>query len=402
MSHLRQAQESQQSLSLKTTLQRTSSSQTLSPPSSPGADLPSLKQTPARPTPVRHSLFTRNRPTNSPFNTQSHLPTPASMLPTPHKTPRKRDTAAMESTARILNFNPVNNQSVMPSPRRRAKSRLTLDEDDVVDDNIAVYTDVQDRVPTNDDSEDNPFVGPRKSKPRTRARAQTAPSSSSYHAMDDEDDANDKGILYVFRGKKIFRRFEKKNDEQNDSDTSNRSNESLKRKAGAAATRPLTRSSFKPRLLWPGTNNDNDADEEEALTDIEDDKVLSASASTSFGAVAMPAVPTITPAKKAAGFPATPPSSHRQNRSGAHLFADTKQDDIDDGPTSPAATPKAPKSGHPTAFTAWLRTKAAEDKVAKEKAAKDKATRGEKRHRTSLSESELPPKRNRSAFLGRR
>ncbi|KAH0090681.1 hypothetical protein KCU96_g7927, partial [Aureobasidium melanogenum] len=110
---------SQSSSSRKSTLQHTTSSQTLSPPSSPAAEPSRPQQTPARPTPVRQC--TRNRPTNTPninslfdvFAPQPQLPTPSSMLPTPKMTPRKCDSSAMQSTARILNFKPVTTQPAM-------------------------------------------------------------------------------------------------------------------------------------------------------------------------------------------------------------------------------------------------------------------------------------------------
>jgi hypothetical protein len=127
------------------------------------------------------------------------------MLPTPNKSPHKRDPNAMNTTARILNFKPAPIQSTMPTPRKKTKSRLTLDDEDAVHEDVQIFTDIQDRVPTVDQTEDNPFIGARKTRARTRA--QTAPSSSTDVDMDDARADDDKGILYVFRGKKIFRRF---------------------------------------------------------------------------------------------------------------------------------------------------------------------------------------------------
>ncbi|KAI4720182.1 hypothetical protein E4T48_03595 [Aureobasidium sp. EXF-10727] len=380
---------SHSSSSRKSTLQRTSSTQTLSPPSSPAAERQEPQQTPARPTPVRQSLFTRNRPANTPninslfdvFAPQPQLPTPASMLPTPNKTPYKRDPNAMQTTARILNFKPASTQSVMSTPRKKAKSRLTLDDDDAVYDEVKVFTDIQDRVPTVDQTEDNPFIGPRKTRARTRA--QTAPSSSLDVDMDDDHADDDKGILYVFRGKKVFRRFEKSADEPADSDASTGSNNSLKRQAGASASRPLTRSSLKPRLLWPSANSDGDADEE-ALTDIDEDNIPSVD-SAPFGAFFQP---TKTPSKKAAAHPATPPSSHRQTRSAAQqvaIFADP-HNELNRALASPSVTPMPQKIVSGPLFAGWPRSKNAEEKAA----------RGEKRHRSTMSEPEMPNKRTRS------
>jgi hypothetical protein len=373
--------------SRKSTLERSSSTYTLSPPASPGADQFESQQTPARPTPARQSLFTRNRPTNTPnintlfdvFAPSAGLPTPASMLPTPNKSPPKRDATAMQTTARILNFKPAS--TIMPTPRKKTKSRLTLDPDDAVHEEVEIFTDIQDRIPTVDQTEDNPFIGARKTRARTRA--QTAPSSKADFDMDDAHSDNEKGMLYVFRGKKIFRRFEKSANESADSDTSTGSNNSLKRQAGVSASRPLTRSHFKPRLLWPTANSDGDADEE-ALTDIDEDNIPEAE-STLFAPVAQP---TKTPAKKAVFHPATPPSSHRNTRSAAQqiaIFADP-HNELNRALASPSTTPMAQKPTSGPLFAGWPRSKNAEEKAA----------RGEKRHRTTMSEPDLPAKRARS------
>ncbi|KEQ73012.1 hypothetical protein M436DRAFT_46972 [Aureobasidium namibiae CBS 147.97] len=384
--------ESTSSSSRKSTLQRSSSTYTLSPPASPAVDRLEPQQTPARPTPVRQSLFTRNRPTNTPnpnttlfdfFAPQAQLPTPASMLPTPNKSPFKRDSNAMQSTARILNFKP---QSTMPTPRKKAKSRLTLDDDDAVHEEVQVFTDIQDRIPTVDRTEDNPFIGPRKTRARTRA--QTAPSSSTDADMEDDNADDDKGILYVFRGKKIFRRFEKAADEHVDSDASSSSIDSLKRKAGVSASRPLTRSSFKPRLLWPSANSDGDADEEEALTDIDEDNV-SAAEPTLFAPVAQ--TDKTPSSKKVVAHPATPPSSHRNTRSAAQqiaIFADP-HNELNRAIASPSTTPMPQKPSSGPLFAGWPRSKTAEEKAA----------RGEKRPRTNMSEPDLPAKRARSTLF---
>ena len=81
------------------------------------------------------------------------------------------------------------------------------------------------------------------------------------------------------RGKKIFRPFEDCDEDQPSSagtDVSGMPEQHLlKRKAGAVAQRPLTRSAIKPRLLFPSAEQllereqgEDDVDEE-AVTDIE-------------------------------------------------------------------------------------------------------------------------------------
>jgi len=107
-------------------------------------------------------------------------------------------------TARILNFQPESVQHVMPTPRNQRKSRLTLfDEDAPQPDKISVFTDAQDRVPDLDESDDNPFVGPRKKTVKTAPRSTRAKALSPAHHDEDEDAAmeeavrNQKGLIYV-------------------------------------------------------------------------------------------------------------------------------------------------------------------------------------------------------------
>ncbi|THY12574.1 hypothetical protein D6D02_05108 [Aureobasidium pullulans] len=376
--------------SQKTTLSRTESSHTLSPPSSPAVHLPTHQQTPARLTPARQSLFTRNRPANTNnnntlfdvFPTHSSFPTPVSMAATPHKTPRKLDAAALKSTARILNFKPTTTKAPMIA-RKKAKSRLTLDEDDVHED-VNIFTDVQDRVPAIDTTEDNPFVGP-----RCTTRASTAPPSS----MDvDMDDAHTKkmGMFYVFRGKKIWRTYDDKNGEDAaDSDASTGFNDSLKRQAGAAASRPLTRTKFVPRLLFPPAASDNDADEE-AMTDIEEE-IKPIPTPALFGATVQAKK---TPSKRVGAHPATPPSSHRQLRSAAEQISvfEGPHHDLNHVLASPSATPMPKRVASPPLFAGWSRAKDADEKA-------PRGPRGEKRHRVTMSEPDVPAKRARNSLF---
>ncbi|THX70897.1 hypothetical protein D6D04_09733 [Aureobasidium pullulans] len=376
--------------SQKSTLSRTESSHTLSPPSSPAVHLPTHQQTPARLTPARQSLFTRNRPANTNnnntlfdvFPTHSSFPTPVSMAATPHKTPRKLDAAALKSTARILNFKPTTTKAPMIA-RKKAKSRLTLDEDDVHED-VNIFTDVQDRVPAIDTTEDNPFVGP-----RCTTRASTAPPSS----MDvDMDDAHTKkmGMFYVFRGKKIWRTYDDKNGEDAaDSDASTGSNDSLKRQAGAAASRPLTRTKFVPRLLFPPAASDNDADEE-AMTDIEEE-IKPIPTPALFGAAVQAKK---TPSKRVGAHPATPPSSHRQLRSAAEQISvfEGPHHDLNHVLASPSATPMPKRVASPPLFAGWSRAKDADEKA-------PRGPRGEKRHRVTMSEPDVPAKRARNSLF---
>ena len=114
------------------------------------------------------------------------------------------------------------------------------------------------------------------------------------------------------RGRKIFRKF---NDgpPSTSSDDAHLSEQETRRRAGADVHRPFTRSSIKPRLLFPNENQGRErelaADEadEEALTDIE--VPVPSPAGKRRGKVDE----AITPVKQ--NFrPATPPSTERVKR----------------------------------------------------------------------------------------
>lgn len=86
---------------------------------------------------------------------------------------------------------------------------------------------------------------------------------------------DDEGLIYVFRGRKIFRRFADSVAEGNGQEMHSMSDQSarIRHMAGSAAHRPITRSSLKPRLLFASPQGGQIADEvdEEADTDIEDE-----------------------------------------------------------------------------------------------------------------------------------
>ncbi|KAI9792809.1 MAG: hypothetical protein M1816_001541 [Peltula sp. TS41687] len=203
------------------------------------------------------------------------------MLPTPAKTPRKRPQEpahALRSTARVL-F-PARDEI---TGKRRGGRRL----DDSMngangDDPIEIYTDSKDRIPTLDISEDNPFWdhGNQEGGQSTglnggvKRKATVAKNEEIEKAVKRRDD----GIVYVFRGKKIFRKFDEEEDEED-----NGSVEAGDILNGHARTRPFTRSSIAPRLLFPteeqrrereqrAQRGDDEVDvDEEAITDIDEE-----------------------------------------------------------------------------------------------------------------------------------
>ncbi|KAF2863818.1 hypothetical protein K470DRAFT_254704 [Piedraia hortae CBS 480.64] len=172
-------------------------------------------------------------------------------LLTPDKTPLKRSEKAVGSPARVLTFQPVSPDDSMPMPRKQRKRGEmvnVLDPGGKSSGGFSIYTDVQDRQPELDLSEDNPFIGP-----LTKVR-------KSEEQLMVEAAERDEGIMFMFRGKKVFRRFAQEGE-------TTTAPAGLERQIGGASQRPLTRSSVKPRLLFAKKKNSDD--DEEALTDIE-------------------------------------------------------------------------------------------------------------------------------------
>lgn len=193
------------------------------------------------------------------------------------------------------------------------------------------------------------------------------------------------------RGKKIFRRFEEEEDEEEEAGgddaapfdlSATPSQHRLKRQAGAAAQRPLTRSAIKPRLLFPSEEQrlerervgrrEDDVDEE-AVTDIE----MLTNAETSPTEAKGPG-DVVTPVED--HFQATtPPPSTNRNRNRATRARGNKRSARDSSPTQlpisgeeddgeliSSAAAADDSSPHPIggerktrrSFESWQRTKA--------------------------------------------
>ncbi|KAH7088054.1 hypothetical protein FB567DRAFT_627845 [Paraphoma chrysanthemicola] len=212
------------------------------------------------------------------------------MLPTPASAPRKRalqTEASLSTTARVLfPQRHATIDEVVPTPRkaRKTKNLFSLESFEQnahgeSSEKIQIFTDSKERIPTRDDEEDNPFV-----TKKGKGRARAIPQKSKKHdarteAMSDAVD-RDEGMVYLFRGKKVFRKFHD-GPPSNASATSHNDEELpvdervLQRQIGPDARRPLTRSSIKPRLLFQeeikerNRQNGHDEDDEEADTEIE-------------------------------------------------------------------------------------------------------------------------------------
>lgn len=341
------------------------------------------------------------------------------------KTPRKRaapNQAQLSATARVLFQNrPATVEEAMPSPRKPRKSRkhtaFTLEsfaqecEEEASSSKIEIYTDSKDRVPEVDNDDSNPFI----TRKGTAKKQQSAANAdflkrrkhdSHYEEME-EKAKNGEGMVYVLyvsltsryilkqmtndhhsRGKKVFRRFDTPANETSGSETETVFTDmDLRRKAGGAARRPFTRSTVKPRLLFPNEEQRrqleeraNDAeDDEEAVTDIEgpDGTIISGKDRLHPNGTEEKRV--VTPVKQLFR-PATPPSTGHATRSS------TKKHALDASPSGPPhdlpqvdvekeaeVTPSASSSfsqqpsKKASPFDMWQRTKPAGGRVVSKK-----------------------------------
>ncbi|KAI9836335.1 MAG: hypothetical protein M1837_003403 [Sclerophora amabilis] len=330
------------------------------------------------------------------------------MLPTPVKTPRKRPDKSHPGpnpTARVLfQDRPGNVEEAMPSPKKQSRKHTALslgsfaeEVDEMDGDQIQIFTDSKERVPELDESVDNPFYNRggeveqrQPSTKRSNKRRKTRRSESEDELMKRDD-----GMVYVFRGKKIFRKFDdsEASDDplaEHDSDQESEIASHLEAsKSDRPHHRPMTRSSIKPRLLFPSADQkqprhqrrdpskqankakeaieaieESDVDEsneEEALTDIDelaqplstDGNHNEDSTMVDAADVLLPVSP-VTPADQ--NFTTTsPPATIR------HTRATAKKATVE-SPSSATEleklTPPMPKRGKKSSpFDGWQRTK---------------------------------------------
>ncbi|KAF1920743.1 hypothetical protein BDU57DRAFT_439779 [Ampelomyces quisqualis] len=263
---------------------------TLSPPSSPVTS-PQHRS----PRTMRRAHFEAGPPDSE---SDRPAPTPArrfpstmtqGMLPTPSETPRKRplqSEASLKSTARVLfPSRPATIDEVVPTPRKSRKSKNLYGLESFTNaseessQKIQIFTDSKERIPEHDDEEDNPFVV-KKGKGKARATPQKSKKLDARSQRMQEATARDEGIVYLFRGRKILRKFQDapRSDGEHVSEDGEPlpvEERMLHRQVGHEAHRPLTRSAMKPRLLFQeeikerNRQNGQDDDDEEAETEIE-------------------------------------------------------------------------------------------------------------------------------------
>ncbi|KAI9704478.1 MAG: hypothetical protein M1820_005552 [Bogoriella megaspora] len=357
------------------------SSQTYSPPSSPASPQSNLK----RPIPHTEDATDGSRSRNgvslgtkaSSLLRSSHADAAAS-LPTPSKTPRKKpgpSQAALSSTSRILFSNrPASLADTMPTPRKgryRKPNGYGLDgsvEDGDADasDNIEVYTDSKERVPVKDKDSDNPFVTSPEDDSQARRRREPTKIRKNLSASEkrmEQAAENGEGLIYVFRGKRVFRKF----DDGPSSSVGERSHAAgaeLRRVAGTAAQKPLTRANVKPRLLFQRDEQQHNTEDEEAVTDI-DERIIQSNASADKKGdsieVEKEEQELVTPVKQNFG-PATPPSTGRATRSQGKIQTGplpeaAEPDEVNEDDQDPAPTSATVRRKRASPFDQWARTK---------------------------------------------
>ncbi|KHN99119.1 uncharacterized protein MAM_02817 [Metarhizium album ARSEF 1941] len=258
------------------------------------------------------------------------------MLPTPSKTPQKppneKTAATIQSFARNL-FSSA--EEVVPSPRRRRSKKysgvtmesFTAEEEE---DPITIFTDSKDRIPEKDNSEANPFYGNSVAEPSKRQSRQRGVSIPGEGIQSiDEAARREDGIVYVFRGKKFFRKFSEPDHAEEIIASGDDSESRL--------SRPLTRASVKPRLLFP-TSKTTTEEDEEALTDVEEVNMIDEQDPQTPKKAHLISAKTPEAPKYA---PVSPPDTKRTTRSTNKL----------------ADTPLKGTTGRKSPFDSWPRTK---------------------------------------------
>ena len=144
---------------------------------------------------------------------QSGVVIGASMLPTPAKTPRKKQVQPAAGLSRVLfPVRPDTVDEAMPTPRKNKRTKrhvgFSLDssmEDDAGSDGgIKIYTDSKDTVPELDQSEDNPFIDhpPKRELPKELRKAKAGKKAKAQPKTIDKQQIeeafnHEEGMVYV-------------------------------------------------------------------------------------------------------------------------------------------------------------------------------------------------------------
>ncbi|KAK4249519.1 hypothetical protein C7999DRAFT_39350 [Corynascus novoguineensis] len=302
----------------------------------------------------------------------------AGMLITPAKTPQKppneKVKAKVKSVARNLFHS--DEEEVMASPRKtRTQTHNNPDSfysGEPAETSFEIFTDSHERIPEIDNSSDNPFYVSQNTAPpeppRRRSKRNTVSIPGEGKVSIDEAVRREDGMLIVFRGKKQFRKFTDM-DEPSNREGLDEGEGGLESAVESPTKRHFTRSSIKPRLLFPMENSDEPAvpnEDEEAATDIEDHVLagLEADKLETPGdmideAPATPAAPRYAPA--------SPPTTTRTTRFGSKKSAE------------PTPKPKPPAKRSP--FDSWRRVKGCSQTTGHKRSGDDLSTTAPKRSR---------------------
>lgn len=138
-----------------------------------------------------------------------------SMLPTPVKTPKKKQVqhASLNAASRALFID--RNEDPMPTPRKYRKGKRSIGfslyssqedgEDTAAGSKIPIFTDSKDKVPELDPSEDNPFlikpkqmvIPPEPSKGRGLKKKSGAGKTEQTSKQIEEAFQREEGMVYV-------------------------------------------------------------------------------------------------------------------------------------------------------------------------------------------------------------
>ena len=131
------------------------------------------------------------------------------MLPTPAKTPRKKQVQNKTGVGRVLfPVHPESVEDAMPTPRKNKRNKrhvgFSLDSDAESEGGIQIFTDSQDKVPELDLSEENPFIDhplkqdpPEVSRKAKSSKKRKAESESISKDTIKETFDHERGMVYV-------------------------------------------------------------------------------------------------------------------------------------------------------------------------------------------------------------
>ncbi|OIW25163.1 hypothetical protein CONLIGDRAFT_656860 [Coniochaeta ligniaria NRRL 30616] len=291
--------------------------------------------------------------------------TGAGLLPTPAKTPQKTPSPKTKANINAVRRNLFHQDEadVVPTPKRTRGKKHVLDSfaDNDDDESFPIFTDSRERIPEVDPNEDNPFYCPTNAAvpeaPRRRSKRQHVTIPGEGKITVEEAVKREDGMLIVFRGKKQFRKFADMEEASGSmSEVLDSADGGLDAAVESRLRRPMTRSSIKPRLLFPVPAAPVQAppaniDDEEAETDIEDNTIPAKDEMdieqeehphTPFDLAESPDTP-VAP-KFAPTMPVSPPTTQRTTRHGTKSADET--------------TPMKPlRGGKRSPFDGWRRTK---------------------------------------------